>query len=373
MPKPESEPIRSPMKEEARIRVGIEADPDTLELDDGWFAKARLASEAHPRIVERYRRRRGKQRTPTKGPRTLNRLDRPLAIPPLLTKRISRRESRTSTVTRNMAATSESGATVVDGLSDDVRIGWRRKLRQARGAVQRNAQGFLEVASVVESLAGWLQANLFDAAPQGLWNDAAAVQKTLFPGTAWTDGGISSPDALYDALRKHRNTRVHYGATARNAGARAMRLSLILEESLMPQKKTAETFMTPDPVTAEPWYSVSEVRAKLLEGGYSALPLWHQGEWKLITDTNVMRYVRQLDQANGSTFKQGMNARLENVVNGANPKPRMGLETARSVHPDTQVDTESGQWPEQGETVLVVDGTDQRCLRGVLTAQDLLV
>ena len=141
----------------------------------------------------------------------------------------------------------------------------------------------------------------------------------------------------------------------------------------MPQKKTAETFMTPDPVTAEPWYSVSEVRAKLLEGGYSALPLWHQGEWKLITDTNVMRYVRQLDQANGRTFKQGMNARLENVVNGANPKPRMGLETARSVHPDTQVDTESGQWPEQGETVLVMDGTDQRCLRGVLTAQDLLV
>ena len=64
-PKPESEPI-CPPKEEARIRAGIEADPDTLELDDEWFAKARPASEAHPRIVERYRRRRGKQRTPTK-------------------------------------------------------------------------------------------------------------------------------------------------------------------------------------------------------------------------------------------------------------------------------------------------------------------
>ena len=65
-PKPESEPICPPMKEEARIRADIEADPDTLELDDEWFAKARPASEAHPRIVERYRRRRGKQRTPTK-------------------------------------------------------------------------------------------------------------------------------------------------------------------------------------------------------------------------------------------------------------------------------------------------------------------
>ena len=83
MPKPESEPICPSMKEEARIRPGVEADPDTLELDDEWFEKARPASETHPRIVERYRRRRGKKRTPTKGPRTLNCLDRPLATPSL--------------------------------------------------------------------------------------------------------------------------------------------------------------------------------------------------------------------------------------------------------------------------------------------------
>ena len=259
-----------------------------------------------------------------------------------------------------MATTSESGATVMDGLCDDVRIGWRRKLRQARGAVQRNAQGFLEVASVVESLAGWLQANLFDAAPDGLWKDAAAIQEILFPETAWTDGGASSPDALYDALRKHRNTRVHGGATARNAGARAVRLSLMLEESLMPQKKTAETFMTPDPVTAELWYSVSEVRAMLLEGGYSALPLWHEGEWMLITDTNVMRYVRQLDQGSFTKFKKGMNARLEKVLNGT--QPRLRLERASTVCPSTKVDTAASPWPKHGETVLVVDGTDQRCL-----------
>ena len=49
MPKPESEPI-CPPKEEARIRTGIEADPDTLELDDEWFAKARLDSPPLPVI-----------------------------------------------------------------------------------------------------------------------------------------------------------------------------------------------------------------------------------------------------------------------------------------------------------------------------------
>lgn len=66
MPKPGSETVRSSMEEEAGLRAGIEADPDTLELDEEWFAKARPASEVHPRVVERYRRRRGRQRAPTK-------------------------------------------------------------------------------------------------------------------------------------------------------------------------------------------------------------------------------------------------------------------------------------------------------------------
>ena len=59
---------------EAAIRAGIAADPDTMELDEEWFAKARPVSEAHPQIVEAFRRRRGKQRAPTKEQLTI-RLD----------------------------------------------------------------------------------------------------------------------------------------------------------------------------------------------------------------------------------------------------------------------------------------------------------
>ena len=42
--------------EEAAINAGIEADPDTFELDEEWFKKARPASEVVPDIVERYQR-----------------------------------------------------------------------------------------------------------------------------------------------------------------------------------------------------------------------------------------------------------------------------------------------------------------------------
>ena len=65
-------------EEDAEIRAGIEADPDTLELDNEWFRQARPVSETHPRIVHRYLRTRGKQKAPTKERITI-RLDADIA------------------------------------------------------------------------------------------------------------------------------------------------------------------------------------------------------------------------------------------------------------------------------------------------------
>ena len=52
-------------EEESAIHAAIEADPDSLELDEEWFARARPVSDEHPLIVERSRRR-GKQKAATK-------------------------------------------------------------------------------------------------------------------------------------------------------------------------------------------------------------------------------------------------------------------------------------------------------------------
>ena len=66
MPTLESDSMIPPPQEDAIINAGIAADPDTPELTDEWFRRARPASEVVPRTVERSRRVRGKQKGPTK-------------------------------------------------------------------------------------------------------------------------------------------------------------------------------------------------------------------------------------------------------------------------------------------------------------------
>ena len=46
------EEIKKLYGEQAAIDAGIAADPDTFELDDEWFERARPASEVDPGLFE---------------------------------------------------------------------------------------------------------------------------------------------------------------------------------------------------------------------------------------------------------------------------------------------------------------------------------
>ena len=79
MPKLKPGHVSPTPDEDYEINVAVAADPETSELDDDWFQRARPASEVVPHVVQRYRRTRGKQRAPTKTQITL-RLDADLVL-----------------------------------------------------------------------------------------------------------------------------------------------------------------------------------------------------------------------------------------------------------------------------------------------------
>ena len=53
-------------EENAAINAGIAADPDTFELDDEWFARAKPAIEVDADLVENTARRRDERKADTK-------------------------------------------------------------------------------------------------------------------------------------------------------------------------------------------------------------------------------------------------------------------------------------------------------------------
>ena len=60
------EEIAAEFGEETAIQVGMVRDQDTEELGQDWFQRARPATEVVPKVVERWRRTRGRQKAPTK-------------------------------------------------------------------------------------------------------------------------------------------------------------------------------------------------------------------------------------------------------------------------------------------------------------------
>ena len=56
MPRLKANDVPLTPEENDAVKAGIVADPDTFELDDEWFARARPAVEVVPHLVEAYRR-----------------------------------------------------------------------------------------------------------------------------------------------------------------------------------------------------------------------------------------------------------------------------------------------------------------------------
>ena len=253
----------------------------------------------------------------------------------------------------------------------DTLRGFRQQLRQARAAVQAQAEAYTGILETVEKLGKYLQVCAGKAPALGLGGVKETLREALFkcPKTGKDCAKWQEVEELYDRLAQTRNISVHEGAMSRSAGKHATTLALVLEERLMvldSKRRKVGAWMVRDPHIAQLWYTVSEIRNTLATHGYTALPMKDQdGGWRLILDTDVAEYV----WCNG---KKAPHRTLKEALNGwpgGLPPKAETLDATNHIK-----DALATNALKQGRPLLV---TEQRAgekqVVGVLTAHDLLV
>lgn len=171
--------------------------------------------------------------------------------------------------------------------------GFRDDLRAARSQVLADAEGFLVVVAAIERLGKWLN-------PTG--ENMGSHERMLIALVTITgvgDADVFSKDLC--VLRESRNDASHGGAAARHAASEALRVSIVLEGALTvlhPARwgdVTAEQVMTRNPVVAEPWQLIAEVRRVMLTCGFTALPYrsLRESRWTVITDEELAGWLNE--------------------------------------------------------------------------------
>ncbi|QRY31878.1 hypothetical protein JVX96_00685 [Variovorax sp. PDNC026] len=180
-------------------------------------------------------------------------------------------------------------------LAPDERLHFRDRLRAARYAALADAEGFSEICFAIEALgvrvAGRrLALGRYRLGIQAYWNELPYLEKlsTRFPQL------FTRFDALYESLQAARNDAMHTGAYARHVTTAAIELCIGLEASLMstPQRSSVSDFMVKDAIIVEEWQPVARARQLMLTHSFTYLPAFIDGQWKLISELAVARFLR---------------------------------------------------------------------------------
>lgn len=76
MPKLKPNDVPLTPEEDAAVIAGIAADPDTFEVDDEWFSRAKPAAEVAPHLVKRYLKQREEPLAEDKRPAVTTPIDK---------------------------------------------------------------------------------------------------------------------------------------------------------------------------------------------------------------------------------------------------------------------------------------------------------
>lgn len=251
-------------------------------------------------------------------------------------------------------------------LSHEEALYFRDLLRAARYSALADAEGFSQICFALEELGMRLTAKKESLGPYKEAIRSLAYNSIIFSSIAENNPHIFSRfDSLYEILLIARNDAMHTGAYARHATHAAVELCINLEEALMNMKnngrKTAADYMVKSVIAIEDWQLVAQARQMMLTYSFSFLPIFHDGKWKLLSDSAIACFLHK------NTWKTA----LAQSISEATRNGGLKLIAADPLSLDTNIDhllSESSEDPHP--TLWLV--THENKLVGVLSPFELM-
>ena len=187
-------------------------------------------------------------------------------------------------------------------LTDEQRIFFRDRFRDARFTALRDAEGFNAALFALERLGRFLFSR--EGTLRKYQRHISQVAKFSALGKEipdeWPDFHTNFDD-LYDQIREARNSAFHEGAFARHLTSHAVLISIILEDALMDERDRISDFMVRMPACACMWHPLSFIRQTMLANSFSYLPVNNgtetEPDWRLISDCSLARFLRTCKEA----------------------------------------------------------------------------
>ena len=191
---------------------------------------------------------------------------------------------------------------------------FRNRLREAREAALRDAEGYQQVLFVVEQL-GRQKWPGKEKKPRSLGSPclrSSFIELVedwgLFNGKTPEDTHFAT---LYDLVKEGRNDALHVGSVGRNLTDNCVKMSIILEDALMAQQsgEEAETiryYMVSNPERTYEWQRIGLIRQTMLERSFSHLPFRMEGKWYIISADAICRYLRHPEGERNRKLKKSL-------------------------------------------------------------------
>ena len=244
---------------------------------------------------------------------------------------------------------------------------FRNRFRAARTAVEKDDKDCMEIIHVLEDFGQVLTGKM-----QEIERYADRIKKFVHDRSS--DDKVDSNyhidfDRLYTVVRQGRNRAAHEGARSRYFAPRVIELSLMMEDALMSgaDADKLKDYMVANPVVAQTWMPLSAIRKMMLTNSFTHIPYFKDGKWYVVSDANIVCYLRPCGRYKKSRMGHTLNKALSNGMSSCEPLAVCPDDLVK----DTLNKLNKGCIP-LSLPILVRHSKHNEHLLGILTASDLM-